>query len=90
MGILRMITLGSILLSLALASVIAWVCARYETARRARSARFSRAYRAASILSNAAKHLEQYGTGRDFEFNNARHLLLYARDNAIRDMAEAR
>ena len=83
-----MITLGSILLSLALASVIVWAYARYETARRERSVRFTRAYRAASILSNAAKHLEQYGTGRDFEFNNARHLLLYARENAIRDMAE--
>ena len=83
-----MITLGSILLSLAVAAVVAWARSRYETARRARSARFSRAYRAASILSNAAKHLEQYGTGRDFEFNNARHLLLYARENAIRDMAE--
>ncbi len=83
-----MVIIESILLSLTLAAVIAWVCARYETARRERSARFSRAYRAASILSNAAKHLEQYGTGRDFEFNNARHLLLYARENAIRDMAE--
>ena len=88
MGLLLMMIIGSILLSLALASVIAWVCARYETARRERSVRFTRAYRAASILSNAAKHLEQYGTGRDFEFNNARHLLLYARENAIRDMAE--
>ena len=83
-----MMILGSILLSLALASVIVWAYARYETARRTRSIRFTRAYRAASILSNAARHLEQYGTGRDFEFNNARHLLLYARDNAIRDMAE--
>ena len=83
-----MMILGSILLSLAVAAVVAWACARDETARRERSARFSRAYRAASILSNAAKHLEQYGTGRDFEFNNARHLLLYARENAIRDMAE--
>ena len=90
MGILRMITLGSILFGLALASVIVWAYARYETARRARSIRFTRAYRAASILASAAKHLEQYGTGRDFEFNNARHMLLYARDNAIRDMAEAR
>ena len=88
MGILRMITLGSILLSLAVAAVVAWARSRYETARRARSARFTRAYRAASILASAAKHLEQYGTGRDFEFNNARHMLLYARDNVIRDMAE--
>ena len=88
MGILLMMIIESILLSLALAYVIVWAYARYETARRARSARFSRAYRAASILSNAATHLEQYGTGRDFEFNNARHLLLYARENAIRDMAE--
>lgn len=85
-----MITLGSILFGLALASVIAWAYARYETARRTRSIRFTRAYRAASILASAAKHLEQYGTGRDFEFNNARHILLYARDNAIRDMAEGR
>ena len=83
-----MITLVSVLFGLALAAAVAWTCSRYETARRERSARFSRAYRAASILSNAAKHLEQYGTGRDFEFNNARHLLLYARENAIRDMAE--
>ena len=62
----------------------------YQNYRRARGARFTRAYRAASILQSANHYLQQYGTGRDFEYNNARHILLYAQDSILRDMAEGR
>ena len=62
----------------------------YQNHRRAMGAKFTRAYRAASILQSANRHLQQYGTGRDFEYNNARHILLYAQDSILRDMAEGR
>jgi hypothetical protein len=76
-------------LTLALTALAIWTARRIYTARTiARNTRFAQQFRAASILSRAAKYLEQYGTGRDFEYNNARHILLYAHDSIILDIAQ--
>jgi hypothetical protein len=80
-----------LLLTIALTALAILTARRIYMARLiAHNSRMARQFRAASILRNAAKHLEPYGTGRDFEFNNARHILLYAHDSIIRDMVEGR
>ena len=80
-----------LLLTFALATLAMVAAYRIYMARIvARNTRLACAFRAASILRNAAKYLEQYGTGRDFEFNNARHILLYAQDLIIKEATERR
>jgi hypothetical protein len=86
-----MLTLAIITPGIAALIVAVWAVNRmYLIHRQRQGAKFTRAFRAASILRNAARHLEQYGTGRNFEFNNARHILLYTQDLIIQEAMKAR